>query len=114
VLCELLGGSLTGCGATEPRDVVVNGMLSFYIDPKVVDPANFFAPDMARYIGYLKSSRPTAPGGEVLIPGEPEARNRAQRSKDGIPLPESTWAALVAVAREVGVVPPNSAAAQLG
>jgi uncharacterized oxidoreductase len=73
---------------------------------------NFFAPDMARYIDYLKSSRPTQPGGEILIPGEPEARSRAQRSKDGIPLPESTWAALVAIAREVGVVPPNSAAAK--
>jgi uncharacterized oxidoreductase len=111
VLCELLGGSLTGCGATEPKDVMMNGMLSFYIDPKVVDPTNFLAPDMARYLGYVKSSRPVTPGGEVLVPGEVEVRNRAQRSKEGIPLPESTWAALVAIAREVGVVPPNSAVA---
>lgn len=110
IMCELLGGSLTGCGATSPKDVVVNGMLSFYIDPKVVDPENFFSADMSRYIGYLKSSKPTTAGGEILIPGEPEARSRAERSKGGIPLPESTWAALVACAREVGVVPPNSIA----
>jgi uncharacterized oxidoreductase len=110
VMCELLGGSLTGCGATSPKDVVVNGMLSFYIDPKIVDPENFFSADMSRYIDYLKSSKPTTAGGEILIPGEPEARSRAERSKSGIPLPESTWAALVEIARKVGVVPPNTAA----
>ena len=79
IMCELLGGSLTGAGATELRDVVTNGMLSFYIDPKVLDPKDFFSQDMARYIDYLKSSKPVQAGGEVLIPGEPEARNRAER-----------------------------------
>ena len=110
IMCELLGGSLTGCGATSPKDVVVNGMLSFYIDPKVVDPENFFSADMSRYIEYLKSSKPTEAGGEILIPGEPEARSRAERSKSGIPLPDSTWTALVECARKVGVVPPNTIA----
>jgi uncharacterized oxidoreductase len=43
------------------------------------------------------------PGGEVLTPGEPEQRMRKQRLAEGIPLPDDTWAAIIAAAREVGV-----------
>ena len=51
-------------------------MLSFYVDPKVVDPEACFPEDVARYVAYFKSAKPAAPGGEVLIPGEPEKRTR--------------------------------------
>jgi uncharacterized oxidoreductase len=108
IMCELLGGSLTGSGATELRDIVTNGMLSFYIDPKVLDPEDFFSKDVSRYIAYLKSSKPAKPGGEVLIPGEPEARTRAERLRDGIYIPDDTWTAIVATARGVGVEPPHN------
>ncbi len=39
----------------------------------------------------------------MLIPGEPEQRTRRQRLAEGVPLPDDTWAAIVAAAREVGV-----------
>ncbi len=39
----------------------------------------------------------------VLIPGEPEAGMRADRTKNGVPLPDDTWAAIVNTARDVGV-----------
>ena len=107
IMCELLGGSLTGAGATEVRSRVTNGMLSFYIDPKVIDPSDFFSQDVTRYVDYLKSSKPTKAGGEILIPGEPEARYRADKTANGITLPEDTWAALVAIAGKVGVEPPG-------
>jgi hydroxycarboxylate dehydrogenase B len=108
LMCELLGGSLTGMKATglggEAGDRFRgNGMLSFYVDPAVVDPENVFPEDVARYVGYYKSAKPTMPGGEVLTPGEPENRMRRQRLEEGIPLPDDTWAAIVAAAREVGV-----------
>jgi hydroxycarboxylate dehydrogenase B len=103
LMCELLGGSLTGMSATGEGRRFGNGMLSFYIDPKVVDPEAMFSDDVARYIAYFKSAKPATPGGEVLIPGEPEQRTRAQRSKDGVPLPDDTWASILATARDVGV-----------
>jgi hydroxycarboxylate dehydrogenase B len=112
LICELLGGSLTGTGATKPAPHMYNGMLSIYIDPGRFDPGNFFSADMTRYIAFLKGTKPVAFGGEILIPGEPETRTRAERTKNGVPLPKNTWAALVACAREVGVVPPNAAAAE--
>ena len=103
LMCELLGGSLTGMSATGEGRRFGNGMLSFYVDPKVVDPEAMFSDDVARYVTYFKSAKPATPGSEVLIPGEPEQRTRAQREKEGVPLPEDTWAAILATAREVGV-----------
>jgi uncharacterized oxidoreductase len=105
LICELLGGSLTGMKATgEGRGTFGgNGMLSFYVDPSVIDPEGLFSQDVARYLAYYKSARPAVPGGEVLTPGEPEARMREERLHSGIPLPDDTWASIVAAAREVGV-----------
>ena len=112
LICELLGGSLTGTGATHPAPHTYNGMFSIYIDPARFDPDDFFSADMTRYIAFLKGTKPAMPGGEILIPGEPETRTRAERMKNGIPLPDDTWASLAACAREVGVVPPNTVAAE--
>src|SRR6185436_13937773 len=108
LICELLGGSLTGMKATglggEAGDRFRgNGMLSFYVDPAAVDPEGVFPEDVARYVAYFKNAKPAAPGGEVLAPGDPENRMRRQRLAEGIPLPDDTWAAIVAAAREVGV-----------
>lgn len=103
LICELLGGALTGTGATAPDRRFANGMLAIYIDPKRIDPAAFFDGEVARYIAYFKDTRPAAGHDAVLIPGEPEARTRAERTKNGVPLPDDTWAAIVNTAREVGV-----------
>ena len=102
-MCELLGGSLTGTGATEEGRRFANGMLSFYVDPARIDPEGFFPTDVAKYTKHVKSARPVTPGGEVLVPGEPELRMRAERGKNGLPLPDDTWAAIVAAAKSVGL-----------
>jgi uncharacterized oxidoreductase len=103
-MCEMLGGSFSGNGATDPkRGKFANGMLSFYVDPKVFDPQGFFPNDVARYVDFVKSSRPATAGAEILVPGEPEVRMRRQRLAEGVPLPDDTWAAIVETARSVGL-----------
>jgi uncharacterized oxidoreductase len=103
LMCEILGGSLTGTGATQEDRKWANGMLSFYIDPARIDPDGFFPDDVTRYVAYVKSARPASPGGEVLVPGEPEERTRAKRLRDGVPLPEDTWKAIAAAAEKIGL-----------
>lgn len=100
---ELLGGSLTGTGAAQQGRRWANGMLSIYIDPKQLDPDEFFPEDVKRYVAFFKSSRPIETGGEVLVPGEPEIRTRRKRLAEGVPLPDDTWARIVASARSVGL-----------
>jgi uncharacterized oxidoreductase len=103
LICELLGGALTGNGATAPNRPFANGMFSIYVDPARIDPENFFDGEISRYVAYFKNTRPAAGTDEVLIPGEPEAAKRAERTRNGVPLPDDTWAAIVNTARDVGV-----------
>jgi hydroxycarboxylate dehydrogenase B len=102
-ICELLGGALTGTGATAPDRRFANGMLSFYIDPKVVDTSNYFDGEVARYVDFIRATKTVAGVDSVLIPGDPERKTRAERTANGVPLPDDTWAAIVNTAREVGV-----------
>src|SRR3979490_1563585 len=101
-ICELLGGALTGTGATAPDRRFANGMLAFYVDPKVVDPSGVFEGEIARYVDFIRETKPVAGVDAVLIPGDPERKMRADRTKNGVPLPDDTWAAIVNTAREVG------------
>src|SRR3954463_6724423 len=94
-ICELLGGALTGTGATAPDRRFANGMFAIYVDPKVVDTSNFFDGEIARYTDFIRATRPMAGVDAVLIPGDPERKMRADRTKNGVPLPDDTWAAIV-------------------
>ncbi len=102
-MCEILGGSLTGAKATGPGRRFCNGMFSIYVDPKRVDPQHVFDADVSRYIAYFKSAKPAKGVDEVLIPGEPERRTRAERTANGVPLTDATWNSILAKAQEVGV-----------
>lgn len=101
-MCEVLGGALTGTGAAEAGRRFANGMMSFYVDPKIVDPANFLPGELNRFVGWVKTAKPV-PGEEVLVPGETEARLREKRLAEGIPLPDEIWQSLVTTARELGM-----------
>jgi uncharacterized oxidoreductase len=103
LMCELLGGALTGNGATAPDRRFSNGMFAIFVDPAKVDPAAFFPGEIIRYLDYYKSSRPDHAGGEVLTPGETEARTRKDRTINGVPLPDDAWAAIAATARSLGI-----------
>jgi hydroxycarboxylate dehydrogenase B len=103
LMCELIGGALTGNGASNPASRWSQGMFSFYVDPRVVDPADVFGPEMSRFLAYVKDTKPIDAAAPVLLPGEPEARMRAERLANGVPLPDDTFKALIATAHNAGV-----------
>jgi hydroxycarboxylate dehydrogenase B len=102
LLCELLGGSLTGNGATEPDRKFANGMFSLYLDPEQIDPSHVFDADMTRYLRWFEQAK-AIPGEAILTPGEPERIAREKRGNSGVPLSEEAWASIVAAARGVGM-----------
>jgi uncharacterized oxidoreductase len=107
VLCELLGGALTGGLTIQPghpqRGSIVNSMLSIVIDPAALGSREAIAGEVEAVKGWVKAS-PPAPGfAEILLPGEPERRAFAQRSADGIPLDERSLSDIVAAGVGLGL-----------
>ena len=110
VMCELLAGCLTGGETSGPipggkRGRISNGMLSIYLQPGSFG-AERFREAAAEYLAYVKASRPATPGGEVLVPGEPELRTRNARLDGGIPLATASWQAIVTTAEQFGLASP--------
>ncbi|HYZ62346.1 MAG TPA: malate/lactate/ureidoglycolate dehydrogenase [Acetobacteraceae bacterium] len=110
-MCEILAGCFAGSPTAGPlpggkRAGIVNGMLSIYLDPAHFG-ASGFAQTAREFAEYVKASRPMQKGGEVLVPGEPEARNRETRLRDGIPLQADTWAAIQRTGASLGVASPS-------
>jgi uncharacterized oxidoreductase len=107
VVCELLGGALTGGGTwhTEDRSKkrVLNGMLTILIDPQRLGTAAPFEREAREFIAWVKQS-PPAPGVDrVRIAGDPEREMRARREREGITVDANTWQEIHAAGAKVGV-----------
>lgn len=104
LVAELLAGALTGGGCSrEGKDRLEQGMLSILIDPLRLQSHDEVFGEILRYVDFVRTSRPATPEGEVLIPGDVEARNRQQRISNGIELDDKTWSQLEETARGVSV-----------
>lgn len=110
-MCEILAGCFAGSPTASPvpggkRGGIVNGMVSIYLDPGHFGAAGFT--QMAQeYADWVRASRPADPDGEVLVPGDAEARTRAERLHGGVPLQPETWAAIRATGEGLGLTPPR-------
>jgi uncharacterized oxidoreductase len=107
VVCELLGGALTGGGTWHSEDRskkrVWNGMLTILVDPKRLGTADVFATETTAFLQSLRKS-PVAPGvDKVRIAGEPERETRARRERDGISVDDNTWTDILAAGAKLKV-----------
>jgi uncharacterized oxidoreductase len=104
LVAELLAGALTGGGCSREGETrLVQGMLSILIDPVRLQSQDAVFGEILRYVDFVRTSRPVSPDGEVLIPGDVEARNRQQRMSEGIELDDKTWSQIEKTARGVSV-----------
>jgi uncharacterized oxidoreductase len=108
VICDLFGGALTGGGtnnaAAPLNDTAINNMLSIIIWPGALGEMAEIRREMDALAAWLKESPPRAGLGDVLLPGEPERRTRAERERLGIPIDPTTWSEILAAAESVGCV----------
>lgn len=62
-----------------------------------------FTDDVDEMLSHMKSSPPTTPDAEVLVPYEIESREKAVRLANGITIEDSTWDKVVQVASGLGI-----------
>lgn len=107
VVCELLGGALTGGGTWHSDDRskkrILNGMLSILIDPARLGTAEAFAREAVAFVDWVRMSPPVEGVDRVRIAGEPERETHARRSREGIPVDETTWKEIRAAGELLGV-----------
>jgi uncharacterized oxidoreductase len=92
LVSDILAGGLSGAGLSRPgADRVGNSFLAVLMDVGRFRDRGQFDAEVDALEAYVKSSK-LAPGfSEIMIPGEPERRERARRQKNGIPLDDQTW-----------------------
>jgi LDH2 family malate/lactate/ureidoglycolate dehydrogenase len=109
ILCAVLGGGAmsTQVGGIRFRGRTVRVSQTFIaIDLRRFMPVEEFT-ERLEWLVHLIKTTPTAIGyDEVLVAGEPEWRTEAQRSSEGIPIPDGNWESLVKTAGRVKVEAP--------
>jgi LDH2 family malate/lactate/ureidoglycolate dehydrogenase len=104
LLAQFIGRGLAGMDPSSysgPRGV--NGPFILAIDVSRFVELESFRAEVEAQCAAVSESLPAEGVDAVLLPGEPELATRAIRERDGIPVPESTWAELLTLVRERGV-----------
>ena len=107
ILCELMAGALSGGWTIQPEHPqaggIINNMLSIVIDPEAMGEREALYHEIEALVAWVKAA-PTRPGfEEVLVPGEPEARRRIERARDGIEVDPRTFGDIRAAAATLGI-----------
>ncbi|TDV52170.1 Ldh family oxidoreductase [Actinophytocola oryzae] len=99
VLVELVGGLLGGVGISSMPGYSGDFgtvLLAFAID--AFQPPDEFRAHAEEFCRHLAATNTADGHDEVLVPGEPEERSRAERLRTGVPVPDTTWRELNALA----------------
>jgi LDH2 family malate/lactate/ureidoglycolate dehydrogenase len=112
LLAQVLGATLNGAafaplhnrdhGASDPANV---GHSFIAIDPAFLGAPGEFGQALDGVIDVLHATRPVDPAEPVLVPGDLEEASRAERLRDGIPLPPGLERQLNALAASAGLAP---------
>jgi ureidoglycolate dehydrogenase (NAD+) len=114
VLCGVLAGAGVRHGVGElygdvggPQDA---GHFHLALDPERTVGRERFAAVLDGLLAELRAIPPSPGFEEVLVPGDPEARARAQRERSGVPIEPGLWRALQSLSAELGVPVPRTSA----
>jgi LDH2 family malate/lactate/ureidoglycolate dehydrogenase len=108
LLAQFIGRGLAGMDPSAydgPRGV--NGPFVLAMDIGRFTDLDHFRAEAEAQCAVVTGSQPAEGISEVLLPGEPELATREIRERNGIPIADSTWDELLALAREHGVMLAN-------
>jgi LDH2 family malate/lactate/ureidoglycolate dehydrogenase len=83
------------------------GVFLIVINPAAFGKGREYQRMVSETITVAKKVTPAPGVAEILMPGEPEVRSRAQREREGVPLPDATCKELAAIAQRFGVPLPQ-------
>lgn len=102
VAAEVLAGSLLGIGRGSGYKGH-NSVMMIAIDVESFIPLNVFKKSVDELVRTIKTSRIAEGFKEILLPGEPEAREKEERLKEGIPVDDEVMRQIRWAAGQFGV-----------
>jgi uncharacterized oxidoreductase len=107
LLLDMLVGGLSGAPCSRPESAprTANAVLFILFDSNHFAGVAHFQKEVNNLAVNVRSSKPK-PGAAVTLPGDPERRERARRSGEGITLDKGTWDQLTALANQLKVIVP--------
>jgi len=105
LIVDVLAGILTGAGSSQDMTSgwLANGVFVMALKIENFLPAKEFEGRVEKLVKAVKAS-PRAEGfAEIIIPGEPEIKERERRLREGIPISDKAWQPLVDTCRHYGL-----------
>lgn len=102
--------TLIGASVLQDEDDLrgrIAGVFLSVVDPAAFGDADHYFSLVEETLDAAKRVLPAGNRAEIILPGEPEVRAREKRAREGISIPEATWADLAAIATRFGVALPK-------
>jgi LDH2 family malate/lactate/ureidoglycolate dehydrogenase len=108
ILAQVIGRGVAGLQPPSPTaHRGANGPFVLAINVESFRPFDEYLTEIEEQFDEITGSAPAEGFDRVRLPGEPELENRERRGAEGIPIPETTWNDLVALAAELDVRDPR-------
>jgi uncharacterized oxidoreductase len=109
LLLDMFAGGLSGapCSRPDAPNMVANAVLFIVLDVAQFAGANHFLAEVRQLAEFVRTCPRAECVAEIMLPGDPEQREKARRRKAGIPLDDGTWGQLAAAARRLTVPVPT-------
>jgi hydroxycarboxylate dehydrogenase B len=109
LVLDMLSGGLTGGRSSHPGAGAAKGnnVVFLLLDPNAFVGQDALIQEATQLAAFVRGSRRADGVESILLPGDPERAVLADRSRNGIPLPEAHWIRLVELGRRLGVEPPE-------
>lgn len=103
--CEALAGALTGGQAMKgpvTNKAIINNMFSIIVSSDALGTTSTYLSELEDFVHWAQMPPPQKTS-HVLLPGDPERKKMAERSKAGIPVDPASWQQILSAALRVGL-----------
>lgn len=109
LLLDMLVGGLSGASCSSPggANLSANAVFFLVLDVDQFAGREHFLNQATQLVGNVRSCPRREDVPEILVPGDPERREKNKRLRDGISLDEGTWKQLAELAEKVKVALPS-------
>ena len=106
LLLDMLCGGLSGGACSNPIYPLPgqgNAAVFVLFNPALFGGTDHFLKETTGLSQYVRSCPTTKGLSGITLPGDPERNAKAQRSADGIPIPDGTWELIAKTAKDLNV-----------